>query len=207
MKKKLLIFDFDGVLADSFDQVYEINRVALLDTLDQTLTKKEYCNLFDGSFHKRLISFLNVSDKELADFMQKKYEIYEEYYSNVQLFDFADSLVTDLHNAGHKLAIVSSAQESSILSLLERYSLRDKFFFIAGMNKDGKIKNIKKCIDISNNNITNSYFITDTIGDVKEGTSVGVHTVAVTWGFQKVGLLEKQKPTYIISVPEDIKNL
>jgi len=43
----------------------------------------------------------------------------------------------------------------------------------------------------------NTYMIGDSMGDITEGAKTGVHTVAVTYGWQPKEVIEKVKPEII----------
>ena len=75
------------------------------------------------------------------------------------------------------------------------------------MSKLGKVENLEKCVKLCNVKKENSYFITDTVGDIKEGLAAGLKTIAVTWGFHNKELLNGLKPSYLINNPKEINNI
>src|SRR3989344_106985 len=88
MKKKLIIFDFDGVLADSFDTFY----LLIKDGMKQagfSFTPDQYRNLFIGNVHQGFKDFINDKKKYLA-FSEFRKAHYDKYYyaknNQVKLF-------------------------------------------------------------------------------------------------------------------------
>jgi len=63
---------------------------------------------------------------------------------------------------------------------------------------------VKKLLKIKNNK---TFYIGDTVGDIKEGKLAKVKTIAVTWGFHKKELLKKQNPDFIVDSIEDLENI
>ncbi len=200
---KLVIFDFDGVLADSFEHVYDINMRAAAH-VNKTLTRDQYKKLFYGSFHKALFAELNMSPTDEEAFSTYKYEIYEDVYKQIPLFDFAVELIQTLTKKGIKLSIVSSAYEQAIKEKITKNGIDENFFFIAGMNKKGKREKIKESIRRAEVLPEESIFITDTIGDVQDAHSAGIGCIAVSWGFHTATELRTEKPEHIVHTYEDL---
>lgn len=70
MSKQIVIFDFDGVIADTFEVCYEINRIS-----DPELSMNEYRARFEGNIYHvkpervphRQINFFAEFDKRILD--------------------------------------------------------------------------------------------------------------------------------------------
>lgn len=196
MKDKLIVFDFDGVLADSFLDVYSINRLAA-EHVSVVINEDDFRGMFKGKFHHNLQNFLNLKVEDWNKFLLYKYDIYNDYYKKIKLFPSVVDFVKYLSQIA-SLAIVSSAPEEAIRGLLEKNNLVDKFIFIFGMNKEGKVANLKKCLELTGNNERNSFFISDTTGDINEGNEAGLNTIAVTWGFHDKKTLRAAKPKFLV---------
>jgi len=200
---KLIIFDFDGVLFDSFDQTYEINRLAA-ELVGKVLSMQAYKDILNGSFHVNFSKFLDLDELKLKKVLDFKYKIFNEYYVKSKLFGFCSDMLLKLYEKDVQMAIVSAANENSIKNVLKIHDIFDKFFFIAGMNKTGKVENIDKCIQKSKASKSETFFITDTVGDIKDAKKADVRVVAVTWGFHGVDDLRKENPDFIIDDPSKI---
>jgi len=196
-KNKLIVFDFDGVLADSFSNLYTINKLSA-EFVNRKISEEDYIKMFSGKFHHNLYNFLDLNEEELNKYLEYKYKIFNKYYIGANLFSFAPDLIKRLSLTA-SLAIVSSAPEEAIRRMLEKYGLVDNFFMILGMNKSGKILNLKKCITKAKGIDENSFFITDTVGDIIDGKEAGLKTIAVTWGFHSDNILEKINPNFIVN--------
>ncbi len=77
---------------------------------------------------------------------------------------------------------------------------------VLGSDKEkNKVKKIKKIIDQHNEiAITDFWFIGDTKGDILEGNEAGVNTVAVSWGWHSLELLEEAIPYQIVDTPAEL---
>lgn len=193
---KLVIFDFDGVLADSFEHLYAMNKAAA-EFSAKTMSREDYRQIFAGKFHPSLHRFMALEEEEFKRYAEHKSSIFNDYYDKAGLFDFAPDLIQGLSPSA-SLAIVSSAPEESIRSMLNKYDLADSFILILGTNKDGKIANLKKCLETASSDKQHSFFVSDTTGDINEGNEIGLNTIAVTWGFHDSGVLRASQPKFLV---------
>lgn len=204
---KLIIFDFDGVLNDSLEALYELNFLAGKH-LDKRISKSDYLNFFSsGGFHNNLEKFLNLGQEELMEFKNFKSSIYDSFYSKTRLYDFTVELINTLQAKGYLLVIISSAPPFHIDKTLTNAGIRQAFLKISGINKQGKanaITSIAKQLDVDK---TNCVFITDTVGDIVDGRLAGIRTIAVTWGFHNKEELLASHPDCLITTSKELFNL
>ena len=77
---KVIVFDFDGVLADSFDYFYSLIRDGMKH-VGFSFTKKQYRDLFIGNVHQGFRNFINNDQKYLA-FSEFRKTNYDRNYYN-----------------------------------------------------------------------------------------------------------------------------
>jgi len=189
---KAVILDFDGVIADTYDMVYSI-----CNSYGFAITHKVLKTHHDGNVYETpKIPFdkgmLKEYIKEYNKRLDKKY-----------LFPIKDEI--EKLYSDYKLFIISSNSEKGILHFLDLTNLGKYFSKVMGMETDrSKVKKFQMLFDKYNINPEECVFITDTLGDLKEGKEAGVKTVAVTWGFHNEERLQKGKPDLMINEIKDI---
>lgn len=202
---KIIIFDFDGVLADSVDVVYSMNKDAVRTVLGKNLTMKEYLACFEEHINKRLALLFSLTEDEKKDFVDYKAKLFPEYYTpeRIKLFDCAQELAIEAAKIG-ELWIVSSSPDDLIKAVLQPYNLIDSFAKIIGQNRQSKNVVLERALQ--GREYDTVFFVTDTTGDIKETRklSVRISTIAVTWGFHNFALLESEKPDLVVYKPEEI---
>lgn len=203
--KKLIIFDFDGVLLDSLGIWYFINKAAAAK-LGKHLSKTKYLDSFLGNVHAGLKDVLNLSTRETLDFSAHKRRLIKSFYkpSKVKFFSFAPDLITRL-SLEFDLYIVTSSPEPAVRRLLRANKLERIFKKIYGLNKHGKRHALRELIN--NHPKGSPILITDTIGDIKEARVVGIPALAVGWGFHTSKQLRTAKPQKLILKPEQLRSL
>lgn len=187
---KSVIFDFDGVIHNTFDVVYPLSRQI------HGFTEEEYKDMFNGNLynHKKINEensrlFLALST-ELFRNLQIEERIREELFKIRKKYD---------------MYVVSSNSEPILNEYFENNNIIHIFEKILGVESHkSKVEKFKILKDQHGVNERNSIFITDTLGDILEANKVGLRTIAVDFGFHERERLIKGDPYKIIS---DFKDL
>ena len=192
--KKLVMFDFDGVLVNTLDVCFEADK-----EVNHGLSKEEYKNFFDGNVHDAL----RIDGTK----RQSNPNFSEMYIKNTRAFSIPEVLIKIIKNLSSKyfLCIVSSTSTRAISSLLGKEQLQEVFSDVYGGDISGsKVVKIKMLLEKYNLQPHDSVFITDTLGDIKEAHECEVRSIAVTWGFHDRQRLEKGNPEKIIENPVNL---
>lgn len=202
-KNRAIIFDFDGVLADSFDPLYALNFDAMRH-VGHSFTRQNYRDLFIDNVHKNLRGMI-PDHKKFKQFSKYKEERFPHYYKQVELFNFSKFLVRQLSRRSY-LGIVSSTKKNFIEELLSREKLISFFAVVAGSDAVSKKEELIQTCEEMGSDASKTYFVTDTVGDLQLGKKLSFRTIAVTWGFHAPSLLKKAHPEAILEDPEELLN-
>ena len=202
-KKELLVFDFDGVLADSFNSFFPLIKDAM-ESIDINLTEKQYRDFFSGNVHHGFENFIKDENK-YSVFSKFRNKNYNKYLKNVCFFPGAVKVLKKL-SRNHILTIASSSKQDYILKLLKKNRV-DKLFgaFLATTDhsKENMIKEILAKFKVLP---PKTIMITDTVGDIKIAKKIGLKTVAVIWGFHSTKTLRSSKPDFIADNFNELAN-
>lgn len=199
-KKRLIIFDFDGVLADSFDTFYPLIRNAMRH-VGIKLTANQYRDFFTGNVHQGFKDFINNEGAYLK-FQEFRNTNYDKYYYDkkfgAKLFSGAPNLIKKLSKK-YNLTICSSGKKDNIRNLLKKNKLDGFFDLILANFSHSKEEALLKLLKKFKTKPEETFMITDTVGDIKVAKKVGLMTIAVTWGFHNKKLLLSANPNHTIS--------
>lgn len=194
-KKGLLIFDFDGVLADSFEYFYSLISISMKH-VGRSLTRNQYRNLFIGNVHQGFRDLIN-DDQKYTIFSEFRKTNYDQHYydknKGVKLFPEVSEFIKEIKNR-HILTIASSGNQDTVENLLEKNKIKRFFSLIlanSAYTKEGMINEILNKFQFKPED---SLMITDTVGDIEVAKKNGLKTLAVTWGFHSERLLKSSKP-------------
>lgn len=200
MQKKFLLFDFDGVLTDTFLSTYAICQLSR-----PWISLEEYRDLFMGNIYEEMESQNKTDTREVIP--QSVDEYFEKYFELTKKIGVISEMrgVIETLSQTHRLLIISSAYNYIIEEMLAREKLLHHFSEILGADIElNKAKKIQNFFDTHSARAEDSLFITDTVGDVKEARKVGVDTIAVTWGGHGADRLQTVSPFAIVNTPTEL---
>ncbi len=199
MKKQFILFDFDGVIADTLDLAYEIEL-----NLCPQLKQEEFSLRFNGNINdwEDPINYHSDDcDHNAIDFWS---ELIPRMLTETQIFPGMQNVIAQLEQH-YTLIIISSSITSPIQQFLEKHTFGSHFDWVMGNDlHKSKVEKIKMVFDKYDITAEQCIFITDTVGDMKEANKMDVPAIAVTWGFQSREMLEKGPYTRIVDQPSDI---
>ena len=203
MKKKIIIFDMDGVLFDTIPFAEE----SFLKSYPG-MTNDMYKDMHSGNFHEGVKKYSHFKKEETEEEQNKRHIFYAEKKGNTPMFEGMKELLEDLHNNGYILVLNTSAFDRNCLPLLEKSGIKSLFDLVAtaesSKSKIEKFKLIEDKYNIGKNDIL---FITDSLGDIKEADIAGISTVAVTWGIHDRTFFEREKHSSLVCVIDTVKEL
>ena len=192
-----MIFDYDGVVGDTF--TFHLNRYNKLFP-EAGLTSPEFARVHEGNFNERDGNVWSKIDLDLYDKELGK-ESSDAKLISEKVVSFIDSLQTRNY-------IVSSGPEKPITDVIRDAGLVEKFCKILGRETDpSKVIKLQQVINAEGIKPQETFFITDTLGDVYESHKVGVPVIAVTFGFHSRETLEKGNPEYIVDSWSEVENI
>ncbi len=203
LRKNILIFDFDGVIADSLDIfMKKVITACKKYGSNQINTKEDFLNLFENNLYESLVK-QGIHEDKIPN-MIEELKIGTKEQNKIKLFDGIKEALLQL-SKNHRIFIITS----NVTPVVEEF-LKSKgiicFEEVIGADKDtskvNKINSIK-----SKFKGANYFYIGDTLGDVIEGRKAGIKTIAVTWGWHDENRLKIGKPDYIVSNPKELINL
>lgn len=189
---KAIIFDFDGVLGDTYAMNLEVCTM-----LRPNLTDENFRNAHQGNVYKSAdLVFNKDEEKFYATEMKKRFD-------EKNLFPFKKDI--EQLSKEFQLFIVSSTNEKTLGEYLECGNLLASFSAILGKNTDrSKVIKFKMIFDNNDLSPAECLFFTDTLGDLREANEVSLPSVGVTWGYHDSYTLQKGNPLRIISEFDEV---
>lgn len=209
-EKKLFIFDFDGTLIDSKRIVYKLNKVLFKEVFSIDVDRAEFYQLYDDNFYS---SFFRLLEKKKG-IVFKMYYLAKLMLSKKSFYTYLDKLALELKknkkyfvpfkgtrtmlnrlkkNKNAILALVSSDVEEFVNERLKTNKIsvfHDVLCARFSLSKVRKIEYLTRKYGIAKDN---TYYIGDTIGDIKEAKKEAVKTIAVTFGFHSKEHLKQSR--------------
>ena len=208
MSKKIFIFDYDGVIANSLDMCIEaFNILKAKYGFTGELTKEAIAKLphvtAEGAF-----GLLGVKAEDIHLYTGEVRSLLRNNAEKASLFDGIGDIFRLVKDSGAYLAVNTSNDSGTVKRRLQTSGLAELPDYIVGSDTPGsKSEKIKHIMEKFSGFPEDTFMIGDSMGDITEGRKAGVHTIAVTYGWQPRAILEGVEPEYICDTMDELKAL
>lgn len=213
MNKKLVIFDLDGTLLDTLEDLADSVNFALRQHGFPTRTLSEV-RTFVGNGMQKLIerAVPNGTDAQTVQEVLKQFKTYYAAHCTCKTkpYDGIVPLLQTLREKGILTAVVSNKGDFAVQSLCADYfpGLLD---FAVG-EKEGIRR--KPCPDSVLAVLTHfqaaaeeAVYVGDSDVDIETAQNAGMDCISVTWGFRDEAFLRTHGATQLVSRPEEMIGL
>jgi phosphoglycolate phosphatase len=193
MNIKHIVFDFDGVIGDTFD----LNLVLSQKHSITTPTLEDFLAHHDG----------NVYEEPKIAYDPTKVHVWYSEYAELVSYTHLENSITPIQQLAEKytLHINSSNSEVSLIAALSKAGIYKHFEKIMGKETHrSKVEKFHMLFSEYGATPENTLFITDTLGDIKEATKVNVRTIAETFGFHNRERLALGNPYAIVDSWDEV---
>lgn len=200
---KVIIFDFDGTLADTIDILLSITNRLSAEFGFKSATKEELAQLSNLNSWQ-ILQYSGISIFKFPLLIRRlKAELHSEV-PHIQLFPGIKEVLLELKKRGFQLGIITSNSRENVLGTLEKNGLQDTFTFIYSGSTFGKHKVINKWLRIENIHTEKVIYVGDEIRDIDAAKKTGIKVIAVGWGFNSPQALAAQNPNFLIERPQEL---
>jgi phosphoglycolate phosphatase len=213
MKKiKAVLFDLDGTLLDTIDDI--------ADSANYTLERFGYpahpvgaYRYFVGQGTDYLLGAIVPEGARTTENMSSLKKVYVERYNAHSLdktrpYDGIAEAVKKLREAGLKLAVISNKPEEATKSTVLSTFPEGMFDFIAGAKPGVPLKPdpaiVRIVLDEFGISPDEAFFVGDTSVDLATAKNAGCPSIGVTWGFRPE---EAEGADFVIQDPSELPGL
>ncbi|MEC4882816.1 MAG: HAD-IA family hydrolase [Scytonema sp. PMC 1070.18] len=204
MTQKVIIFDFDGTIADTVDALVSIaNRLAKEFGYVQ-ITQEELALLKNLS-SREIIKYSGISIFKIPFLVKKvKSELKNKIKELKPIPGIQEALIT-LNYEGYRLGIITSNSLDNVTDFLQVHELDNLFEFIySGITIFGKTTIINNVLKHKQLQPQEVIYVGDETRDVEASKKANIKVIAVTWGFNSQEVLAKQQPNFLIHYPSQL---
>lgn len=199
---RLVVFDFDGTIADSFDEAMAVFK-QLVPGQDE-LTQ-EQIDVLRNKPYKEIFDYFKISYFRVPGLLVKGRQMLKRSIHKVNPYDGVAEALHELKADGYSLAIISSNATQSIDKFLGRHKLAQYFDSVEGYaGLRGKPKLIRALIKKRQGTAQQTIYVGDEPRDVEAAKKAGVWSVAVTWGFGGETILAAHEPTLLVDKTSEL---
>lgn len=210
MKYKLAIFDMDGTILDTLEDLADSTNYALRINGMPERTIDEV-RRFVGNGIGKLIERA-VADGATKEDIDRVFNTFTAYYKEhcadkTKAYDGITDTIKELRNMGVKTAVVSNKADFGVQKLCEDYF--DGLFDIAVGERRGikrkpypdSVFEVLKQLNISKED---AVYIGDSDVDYNTSVNAGIDVIMVGWGFRDEEFLKECGAKFVIKSPSEI---
>ncbi|MBH8574066.1 HAD-IA family hydrolase [Nostocaceae cyanobacterium CENA369] len=204
MTQKVIIFDFDGTIADTVDALVSIaNRLAVEFGYVQ-ITEEELA-LLRNLTSREIIKYSGISLFKIPFLLKKvKSELKNKIHEFKPIPGIQEAL-TELKNQDYRLGIITSNSKENVTGFLKSNELDNLFDFIySGVTIFGKTTIINNALRQKQLKPQAVIYVGDETRDIEASKKANIKVIAVTWGFNSPEVLAKQNPDFLIHQPSEL---
>lgn len=213
MKYKAIIFDLDGTLLDTLEDLADSANHVLKEAGYPTRTIQEV-RTFVGNGIRKLIerSVPENTPTENIDAVHKNFIAYygEHCMEKTKPYDGIMELLPALQKAGCKIAVVSNKADYAVQILCDKYF---KNTFDAALGEQTGIPKkpapdmVYKVLNTLNLSPSEAVYVGDSDVDILTARNSNMDEIIVDWGFRDRTYLEEQGAKVLVSTPAELFNL
>lgn len=192
--KKVLIFDFDGVLANTMQLHLKLSRKFFPD-----VTEQDHIN------HGKSNPIIKPAIRYEKEHYPIYFDMYNKRVSNTEFYPLYDFLKK---HSDKTIVICSSSPREGIESFLSEKKISKLIDDIYDVHLNpSKVEKLQLIMDKYEVKPVDCIFVTDTVGDINEARKLNIDAIGVTWGLHSREILEEANPLAIIDKIEELDDL
>ncbi|MEW6494575.1 MAG: HAD-IA family hydrolase [Cyanobacteriota bacterium] len=204
MSVKVVIFDFDGTLADTLDALVRITNRLAKEFGYQPAAPEELPKVRDLS-SREIVKQSGISFFKLPFLLKKIREELQPEIQGLNPIPGIKEALIQLKKDGYCLGILTSNSEENVRIFLNNQGIQDLFSFVdSETSVFGKDKSIKKLIRKNNLTSEDIIYVGDETRDIEASKKIKIKVIAVTWGFNSGEVLAKHQPDFFIHEPREL---
>jgi phosphoglycolate phosphatase len=203
MPYKLVLFDLDGTLSDSFPWFLRIVNAAA-DKHGFRRIEPHEIEEVRGKGAREIVKFFQVPAWKLPIIARDMRRMKSEHLDTIPLFAGVDRLLQALAVKGVAAAMVSSDSEENVRRALGPANARLISYYACGASIFGKAKKFRRVLTMSGIAAKDAICIGDEVRDIEAARKAGLAFGAVSWGYATPQALATLSPEEMFDSMDDM---
>jgi len=202
----VLIFDFDGTIADTYDLALSIGR-KLSDEFGIRQLSNDEVGLVRTMSFGEAIRYLKIPLYKVPKLVIRMRSEISRQIGTIKPFKGIPEVLRRFHERGYTLGLLTSNSKQNVWNFLERYELT--FFAFGSYSSSilGKTIKIKQLLHKQKFSNTTVIYIGDTKTDIEACRKAHIRVAGVTWGYGAPEHIEASHPDFLITSPSELLEL
>lgn len=210
--KRAIIFDLDGTLLDTLEDLRDSLNVALAGKRLPERTLEEVRHFVGNGIHNLIERAVPEGTSE--EVVEQVFQDFRRYYlehceEKTCAYPGIPELLQELERRGISMAIVSNKADAAVKELAKTYFPKVGVAIgeregIARKPAPDSVFEAMRLLGVSAEEVL---YVGDSDVDIATANNAGLPCVSVTWGFRGEEFLRSLNPAYVIHHPEELLEL
>ena len=204
MTQKVIIFDFDGTIADTVDALVTIANGLAVEFSYAQITSEELVILRNLT-SREIFKYSGIPLFKIPFLLKKvKRELKNKIPELKPILGIQSALI-ELKDNGNRLGIITSNSKGNVKEFLKINNMDTLFEFIhTGVTIFGKTTIINNVLRQKQLKTQEVIYVGDETRDIEASKKANIKVIGVTWGFNSEEALVKQNPDFLIHHPQEL---
>jgi phosphoglycolate phosphatase len=201
----LIIFDYDGVLADTLEDLLQFGQQACNQLGVSHLATKEDLNNLEIMSFSSYGRACGVPEQLVDEFVKICLNLFAEKKSPPAIFTGLKDVIRHL-SVHHRIAIVTTNSSQNVNAFLVKHDLDGLIHAVYGVDSQGsKAQKISMARDrLVQGRQEPVFMVGDSISDILAAREASVTSIAVLWGHQSLDKLMRGNPDHVAGSPQQL---
>ncbi|MCJ8279093.1 MAG: HAD-IA family hydrolase [Rivularia sp. ALOHA_DT_140] len=204
MTQKVIIFDFDGTIADTVDALVNIANSLAVEFSFAPITPEEFL-LLKNLTSREIFKYSGIPLFKIPFLLKKVKRELKNKIPELKPIQGIPEALLELQENGSRLGIITSNSKGNVREFLKINNLDNFFEFVhTGVTIFGKttiINNVLKQRQIKTQDVI---YVGDETRDIEASKKAQIKICSVTWGFNSEEALSKENPDFLIHHPREL---
>jgi phosphoglycolate phosphatase len=204
MTAKVILFDFDGTIADTYQAIANITNQLSTEFGYKALDQEELV-LIKNLSSREIVKRSEISIFKLPFLVRRVRDELSKEIAELDPIQGISQALFELKKRGYVLGIVTSNNHENVDIFLKNNQLDHLFTYIyCSTAIFGKHRVLNQVIREHNLNVSDVIYVGDETRDIRSARKSHISVAAVSWGFNATEILQEHQPDYLIAEPSEL---
>lgn len=204
MTAKVILFDFDGTIADTYQAIVNITNQLSTEFGYKALDQEELV-LIKNLSSREIVKRSEISIFKLPFLVRRVRAELSKEIAGLDPIKGIEAVLLELKKCGYTLGIVTSNNKENVDIFLAKNQLDHLFSYIySGTAIFGKHRVLNQVMGEHQINPADAIYVGDETRDIRSARKSLISVVAVSWGFNAASILQEHQPDYLIAEPSEL---
>ncbi len=200
----MIVFDFDGVLADTLEDMLQITRTVCTELGCPCEPSAADLDALENMSFAELGKQLGVPADKVSEFVERTFRLFIARPAPPRIFPGMREVVIKLAPIS-RIGILTGNNSAVVNRFIEFHNLSSYIDRVFAEDAPGtRPEKLGRLVSILGKPESKAYLVSDAVSDIRAARQASVTSIAVTWGHQSEPKLLRENPGHLVRSPQEL---